>query len=540
VQYLTNMGVRGSLVISLIHRGRLWGLISGHHYSGPRRVPPGVRSLCEFLAQALSLQVGAMDRLEDRDYALRVSSLLTRLVSGLGDEAPPEQLLAADPAALLGVTGAGGAAVLRQREMACVGATPATAEVEALAEWLREGAADLFESARLAADFAPAAEYADVASGVLAVPLSRDRRDWVLWFRGERRQTVRWAGDPRKPVTIAPDGSARLHPRGSFALWEEEVRGTSDPWRGVEVQAALDLRRALQDLLVRRAEEIAQLNRELALANAQLEETAVELEVQTEELIEQRQQRELALEAEREARAEAEGANQAKADFLAVMSHELRTPLNAIGGYAQIMSMGVRGPVTSEQLADLDRIAVNQRHLLGLINSILNYSKLEAGQVQFSLARVALRILLLELDALVGPQMRAKSLALEIGHCGTGVAVWADEEKLRQILLNLLTNALKFTPAGGSVSVSCEPGEAAVTIRVRDTGRGIAPAHLEEVFEPFVQVDRHVTSANDQGVGLGLAISRELARGMGGTLSAESELGRGSTFSVTLPAAADG
>jgi len=193
--------------------------------------------------------------------------------------------------------------------------------------------------------------------------------------------------------------------------------------------------------------------------------------------------------------------------------------------------------VTDEQRTDLERIAVNQRHLLGLINSILNYSKLEAGQVQFNLEAVPLRPLLLGLDALVGPQMRAKSIALEIGDCVDGVAVRADEEKLLQILLNLLTNALKFTPAGGSVSVLCQPGEREVTIRVRDTGRGIAPGHLEQVFEPFVQVDRHVTSANDQGVGLGLAISRELARGMGGNLSAESELGVGSTFSLTVPAA---
>jgi len=536
VQYLTNMGVRGSLVISLIHRGRLWGLISGHHYAGPRHVPSGVRSLCEFLAQALSLQVGAMDRLEDRDHALRVAACLGRLVARLGDEAPTEQVLAAEPEALLGVAGAGGAAVLRGESLLRVGATPGEAAVRALAEWLRGRGDDLFESSRLAADFAPAAAWAEVASGVLALPLARDLRDWVLWFRGERRQTIRWAGDPRKPVRVAPDGTARLHPRGSFALWEQEVSGTSAPWRGVELQAALDLRRAVQDRLVRRAEEIAQLNRELALANAQLEETAVELEVQAEELMEQREQREAALERERDARAEAEGANRAKADFLAVMSHELRTPLNAIGGYAEIMSMGMRGPVTPEQLADLERIAVNQRHLLGLINSILNYSKLEAGQVQFSLERLPLRWMLHGLDALVGPQMRAKELTLRVDDCGDEVAVRADEEKLRQILLNLLTNALKFTPAGGTVSVGCEAGGETVTIRVRDTGRGIAPAHLEQVFEPFVQVDRHVTPGKDQGVGLGLAISRELARGMGGDLTAESELGRGSTFILTLPA----
>ena len=131
----------------------------------------------------------------------------------------------------------------------------------------------------------------------------------------------------------------------------------------------------------------------------------------------------------------------------------------------------------------------------------------------------------------------AKELTLRIDECAEEVSVRADEEKLRQILLNLLTNALKFTPAGGTVSVGCEAGGETVIIRVRDTGRGIAPAHLEQVFEPFVQVDRHVTPGKDQGVGLGLAISRELARGMGGDLTAESELGRGSTFILTLPAA---
>jgi signal transduction histidine kinase len=314
------------------------------------------------------------------------------------------------------------------------------------------------------------------------------------------------------------------------------MKGTSCAWREIEREAALDVRRAVLDLLVRRAEEITLLNRELALANAQLEETAVELEVQAEELMHQREQREEMLERERELRAEAEGANKAKADFLAVMSHELRTPLNAIGGYAEIMSLGARGPVTETQQGDLERIQVNQRHLLGLINSILNFTRLEAGQVQITLERVELAELLHGLEALVGPQMRAKPLELAIADCGAG-AVRADEEKLRQILLNLLTNALKFTPAGGSVDVGCEQADGEVRIHVRDTGRGIPPAELESVFEPFVQVDRHVTPHNDQGVGLGLAISRELARRMGGNLSAQSEVGAGSTFTLTLPAA---
>ncbi|HYW13356.1 MAG TPA: ATP-binding protein [Longimicrobium sp.] len=537
VQYLTNMGVTASLVISLIHRGRLWGLISGHHYTGPKHVPADVRAVCEFLAQALSLQVGTADRLEDREHALAIRAAQSRLLARLGDDPLPGRVLTRGDVTLLDLGAADGAAFVHQGRTEHAGAIPGPAEMDALLQWLRGRGDDVYSTTRLSEEFPPAAAYPDIASGLLAVPLSRDRRDWVLWFRGEQRQTVRWAGDPRKPVTIAENGSARLHPRGSFELWEEEMQGTSCEWREIEREAALDVRRAVLDLLVRRAEEIALLNRELALANAQLEESAVELETQAEELMTQRAEREELLLRERELRAEAEGANRAKADFLAVMSHELRTPLNAIGGYAEIMSLGARGPVTDDQQGDLERIQVNQRHLLGLINSILNFTRLEAGQIQLAMAPVDLQELLHGMEALVGPQMRAKALALHIGDCGAGAGVLGDGEKLRQILLNLLTNALKFTPEGGRVEVDCEQDGGEIRIHVRDTGRGIPADELESVFEPFVQVDRHITPHTDQGVGLGLAISRELARRMGGNLAAESRVGEGSTFTLTVAAA---
>jgi signal transduction histidine kinase len=303
------------------------------------------------------------------------------------------------------------------------------------------------------------------------------------------------------------------------------------------VEAARDIRRALLDVFIRKAEEVARLNEELLAANAQLAETALELETQAEELFRQRAIREDLLARERGSRKEAEHANKAKADFLAVMSHELRTPLNAIGGYAQLLSLGVRGTVTAQQEQDLERIQVNQRHLLGLINSILNFTKLEAGQLQFRTTVVSLKKFLDGLDALVAPQMRAKSLAFAIGPVDAGLQVLVDEEKLRQILLNLLTNALKFSAEGGRVDISCRRDGAEARVIVRDTGRGIAAADLEAVFDPFVQVDRHVTPESEQGVGLGLAISRELARGMKGELTVASEPGVGSSFTVTLPVA---
>ena len=243
-----------------------------------------------------------------------------------------------------------------------------------------------------------------------------------------------------------------------------------------------------------------------------------------------------AREAAEAAAAVADEANRAKSTFLAMMSHELRTPLNAIAGYAQLLEMGVRGPITADQQADLERIQRSQRHLLSLINDVLNFAKLEAGRVDFDIVPVPLREVLLTVEALIEPQLRAKGLRyVDADDCGD-LTVQADEDKVRQILLNLLSNAIKFTPAGGEITLACTSAPDHVQIRITDSGAGIEVDHLETIFEPFVQVDRGLTSTKE-GTGLGLAISRDLARRMHGELTVASEFGRGSVFTLSLPRA---
>ena len=232
-----------------------------------------------------------------------------------------------------------------------------------------------------------------------------------------------------------------------------------------------------------------------------------------------------------EGRAAAEAANQAKSTFLATMSHELRTPLNAIGGYVDLIEAGIGGPVTAQQRSWLERVKYAQFHLLGLINDVLEFAKLEARHIQFRIESVPVAAAVADAEALIAPDMSGRTYENE---SGPPAQARADGEKVRQILINLLSNAAKFTPPGGTIRTGWSVGEDTVRIRVADTGPGIPADRLEEVFKPFVQGDPALTRTR-HGTGLGLSISRELARGMGGDLTVESVVGRGSTFQLELP-----
>jgi signal transduction histidine kinase len=233
------------------------------------------------------------------------------------------------------------------------------------------------------------------------------------------------------------------------------------------------------------------------------------------------------------ARATAEAASQAKSRFLAVMSHELRTPLNAIGGYVDLMQLGIAGPTTARQDEYLARIHRSQQHLLGLINDVLNFARLDAGRVEYRSEPVRIGAVVSEAESIIAPLAQQKGLRFAV-RGGPDVAGRGDGEKIRQILLNLLSNAVKFTDRGGVIEASWATRDGRVEVSIRDTGIGIAEDRMDSIFDPFLQVDADLTRMR-QGTGLGLSIARELARGMDGDIAARSRPGTGSVFTLDLP-----
>ncbi|MEH2384867.1 MAG: response regulator [Nostoc sp.] len=509
IEYLQNMGVVGSITISLINDKRLWGLIACHHYS-PKLVDYETRKACEFLGQFASIELVHQQERELDVYRTQVKAIQDELQQTLLQESNfIEQVLIRNTSQLLDLVHAEGAAILLDGHLTLVGQTPSATQVQELVTWLVQRKGErVFASDFLSHLYPEAKAFKDQASGILAVSIlfnhAKQKSYHIIWFRPEQIQTVNWAGNPHDTLTINEIGEMQLSPRKSFAMWKETVRETSLPWEVAEVEAATEMRNTLM-LAVLEFSQIA------------LEQAAEQAAI----------------------------ANRAKSQFLAKMSHELRTPLNAILGFTQLMNRSEKIP--SEFQEDLGIISRSGKHLLTLINDVLEMSKIEAGQLKLTENSFDLHQLIHSIRDMVALKALEKGIDLITQqHPSVPRYVYGDESKLLQILLNLLSNAIKFTTRGsvtlrfqaltGKVSkvnsldsISSDDSKPIITlhVEVEDTGCGIAQSDIETVFEAFTQTEsgRHV-----QGTGLGLSISRQFARLMGGDITARSILNQKSTF----------
>ncbi|MEH2055012.1 MAG: response regulator [Nostoc sp.] len=503
IEYLQNMGVTGSMTISLINDKGLWGLIACHHYS-PKLVDYETRKACEFLGQFASIEVVHQQERESDVYRTQVKGIQDELQQTLLQESNfIEQVLIRNTSHLLDLVHAQGAAILLDGHLTLVGQTPSATQVQDLVTWLVQHKGErVFATDSLSRLYPEAKAFKDQASGILAISILfnhvKEKSYHIIWFRPEQIQTVNWAGNPQDRVTINEIGEMQLSPRKSFAMWKETVRETSLPWEVAEVEAATEMRNTLM-LAVLEFSQIA------------LEEAAEQAAI----------------------------ANRAKSQFLAKMSHELRTPLNAILGFTQLMNRSNKIP--SEFQEDLSIISRSGEHLLTLINDVLEMSKIEAGQLQLTENSFDLHQLIHSITDMVALQALEKKIDLRTEqHTSVPRYVYGDESKLRQIILNLLSNAIKFTTTGsvtlrlqalnGRVdSISTDDSQPIITLHleVEDTGCGIAQSDIEAVFKAFTQTEQ---GRQAKGTGLGLSISRQFARLMGGDITAQSILNQQSTF----------
>jgi light-regulated signal transduction histidine kinase (bacteriophytochrome) len=487
LEYMRNMGTGASMSISILRDGRLWGLISCHSRE-PRRVPLPVRNACDFVVRIFSLQLAARERAAEAEHRMRLGSVQARLLGHMAEEERFIDGILKHPDALLALADATGAAVVTPEQCWLMGATPSRDDVLRLFEWLsRTHREDVFATDALSAAHPEADAYADRASGLLAVSISKMHASYILWFRPEVVRTVRWGGDPMKPVTQGEDGSLRLHPRRSFEIWKETLRGRALPWRPAEVDTAKEMRNAVVGIVLRRAEELASLTEELQRSNKELEA------------------------------------------FSYSVSHDLRAPFRHIVGYSELLRK-LEGAKLSERGRRYVDTIIESAYTAGtLVDNLLSFSQM---------GRSALKPRLVDMNALVA-EVRQK-LELDVGERRVAwrvhdlAAVRADPIMLRLVVENLLANAVKYTrPREEAViEVDCRRDGDEIVYAVRDNGVGFDMAYVNKLFGVFQRLHK---MEDFEGTGIGLANVRRIVERHGGRTWGEGAVDRGAAFYFSLP-----
>lgn len=489
-QYMQNMGVLSSMSISLMKGDKLWGLISCGNRQ-PLQVPNDLRIACQTIGQVLSLQISAMEALElsqQRDEKLDALALLKHAM-----QASTENVfdgLAQRPQLLMELTQAGGVAIIEDKQLHRYGDCPEPAQIRALHKWLQEGGQAVFASHNLASVYPPAADYQQVASGLLAMSLPKPVDNGVLWFRPEVKENISWSGDPSKPLNLEKsDTGLRLRPRTSFEIWKVEMAGISTKWSHGDRFAADDLRRS-----------------------------ALENDLARQVLREQQ-------------------AVRARDELVAVVSHDLRNPMTVISMLCGMMQKAFSsdGPHTSRRISSaIDTMQQAAGRMNVLLEDLLDTSKIEAGRYTVKPVPLDVGQIFEEAYSLLAPLAMEKGIDLSF-NAEPGLHIQADPERLFQVLSNLIGNAIKFTPRQGNIGISAMTNGEEIVFCVRDSGEGIAPDQLPHVFERYWTQ----TENNPTGSGLGLYITQGIVQAHGGRIEAQSELGRGSEFRFTVPKAAE-
>lgn len=504
IQYLKNMGVGASMSISLQKEGKLWGLIACHHLT-PRFVSYEIRTVCEFLGQVMSLDLTCKEERGNQEDKMRLKTLQTKFVDRLsGAENLLDALVAteADRVTLLELVNAEGAVVCVEGNLTSIGKTPKSADIRDLLVWLEDKFEQhLFVTDRLPYLYPQAAEFKEVASGLLALSIARVQQNYILWFRPEILQQVTWAGNPNKPKLLEEDGTVTLLPRQSFSQWQETVYQTSQTWQPWEIEGAVELRSAIVSILLRKAEELAAINQELERSNIELDA------------------------------------------FAYIASHDLKEPLRGIHNYSTFLLEDYGNVLDAEGVDKLETLVRLTKRMEDLIESLLHFSRL--GRQDLNWATI-------NLNALVKNVMEVISMSkgkevVEVRMPRPLPQVRGDLVMIEELLTNLIGNGLKYNnraekwvEIGYQDEIESLPpvnsnseGHYWQTFYIRDNGIGIREKHLDSIFRIFKRL--HGQNKYGGGTGAGLTIVKKIVERHGGKIRVESVYGEGSTFYFTLP-----
>ncbi|RZM02959.1 MAG: GAF domain-containing protein [Variovorax sp.] len=484
LEYMRNMGTLASMSVSIVVGGRLWGLVSCHDHH-PRRLAPPSRLACEHLGQLLALQIQAVEANRAVAERLDLRQLTLEIVARLSDSDATLARLVEHPGPMLALARATGAAVVLDDRIWTVGEVPAEADVASLAGWIAGLRREVWETSSLAAHRAAGHDLPRVAGGVLAISISQVHRHLVLWFRPEILQTVTWAGDPRKPPASA-DG--RIHPRRSFERWVETIRDRAAPWTPAQVGAAGELRQALIGIVLRRAEEMAQVAAELGRVNKELEA------------------------------------------FSYTVSHDLRAPMRHIAGYVDLVVESEGARLDERTLRYLAHAKEAAAFAGQLVDGLLDFSRM--GRAALKVRAIDTRLLV---EELVGECTRMEPGREIVWSIASDLPVLhADALLLKTAVRNLLGNAVKYTrerrPAHIAVrAVRRDDGEG---MEVEDDGVGF---HMKYVGKLFGVFQRLHAAEEFEGTGIGLASVRRIVERHGGSIWARGEIRSGACFGFVLP-----
>ena len=507
-EYLRNMNVRATLTISLVKDNQLWGLIACHHRT-PHRVPYPLRIASEYIGQILSLQRSLKQKSDQKLVDLEQRRIHSLLMETITRQKEYMQGFVIASAETLTLTDARGAAVFHEGEMQLLGQTPTADQMTELLAWLKTRLDEvdyLFCTNALSQVYEPAAHYSDVAAGVLALQVARPQQSYLLWFRPEVVQEVRWGGQPDKFVVEEEDGRYRLHPRKSFDQWKERVYRTSLAWEDSHLEVARALRNSLKDVFVFKAEEYRQQKEMLEQLNERLRKEVAARE---------RAQRLL------------ETSNAELERFAYVASHDLQEPLRATANFTSLLKKRYEGELDERAQRYIRFIVDGTARMQTLINDILTFSRLQTKER--TLRDVDTHELMREVEQNL--QIAIKENQAKITYQALPT-VCGDPKQLTQVFQNLVGNAIKYHgKRSPEIYIRGEEKEDVWQFSVRDNGIGIEPEYFDRIFVIFQRLH---TSREYEGTGVGLAICKRIVERHQGTIWLTSEPGQGTTFYFTI------